>query len=583
MEWKRTVVSLAVLVTLSGASMGAAAPGPEHAELDKRIREVAALPGEPAVFESMGVTAKDLPLRSLESRETVDSPKRRIALLGGLDGNDRGVDAVLGAVRWFKTQAPAAMRQGWTVVAVPCGNPEGWAQLKPTNDSGGKPAVNYPPEDDPKYAEHRYIWRWVAAQAPDLVLQVHGGNRLTWRVPPAHASLGKDLGALPLAAPDSLAMALSRGTPSGLGTVPALMVDARSSDGPALLQAAFKAAANLPRSAMRQAALQRMSRAPLDVAAVLAARYPAEVTIAYIPAVAWSGALRLSRLTVAPAPAEKVRQALSPYLAGEKPALEGTPDVVKLGGHLVFADLAEADGDERAKILALEAAAKYRPDAADAPARYGRYWTDDMFMTCCLLGRAGKLSGERSHHDVAARTLAAYAAKLQRPDGLFVHAPDAPFCWGRGNGFASLGLMEGLTYLPPDHPGRAAILGAYRRQMAALKGVQAPEGTWRQVIDHPESYREVTATAMNLASMARGIRLGWLDASYRPVVDRAWSGLSARIAEDGLLRDVCAGTGAGPTLRYYYDRPAVSGADDRGGAMCLLAALEVAELRGSAR
>jgi unsaturated rhamnogalacturonyl hydrolase len=80
--------------------------------------------------------------------------------------------------------------------------------------------------------------------------------------------------------------------------------------------------------------------------------------------------------------------------------------------------------------------------------------------------------------------------------------------------------------------------------------------------------------------MARGIRLGWLDASYRPSVDRAWRALSAHVVDDGTLIDVCAGTGAGPTRRYYFDRPAVTGADDRGGAMGLLAAMEMYELRG---
>jgi len=41
---------------------------------------------------------------------------------------------------------------------------------------------------------------------------------------------------------------------------------------------------------------------------------------------------------------------------------------------------------------------------------------------------------------------------------------------------------------------------------------------------------------------------------------------------------VCAGTGAGPTKRYYFDRPAVTGPDDRGGAMALTAALDMYEL-----
>ena len=53
--------------------------------------------------------------------------------------------------------------------------------------------------------------------------------------------------------------------------------------------------------------------------------------------------------------------------------------------------------------------------------------------------------------------------------------------------------------------------------------------------------------------------------------------------DDGTVRDVCSGTGAGPTKEYYLNRPVVNGADDRGGAMALLAAIEVETLRRAPR
>jgi hypothetical protein len=49
------------------------------------------------------------------------------------------------------------------------------------------------------------------------------------------------------------------------------------------------------------------------------------------------------------------------------------------------------------------------------------------------------------------------------------------------------------------------------------------------------------------------------------------------VAADGTIIDVCTGTGSGPTHRYYFDRAAVTGADDRGGAMALLASMEMYE------
>jgi rhamnogalacturonyl hydrolase YesR len=176
--------------------------------------------------------------------------------------------------------------------------------------------------------------------------------------------------------------------------------------------------------------------------------------------------------------------------------------------------------------------------------------------------------------DRAAQLLVGYAARLQQPDGIFNHATDGPAAWGRGNGFAAFGLMETLTALPAAHPLRAALLAIFAKQMKGLAAWQAPDGTWREIIDRPGAYREETATAMILTAMTRGMRLGWLDRSYVAVADRAWRALAAHIVEDGGLVDVCSGTGAGPTARYYFDRPAIEGADDRGGAMALVAAME---------
>ena len=80
--------------------------------------------------------------------------------------------------------------------------------------------------------------------------------------------------------------------------------------------------------------------------------------------------------------------------------------------------------------------------------------------------------------------------------------------------------------------------------------------------------------------MARGVARGWLDpATYQPIIDRGWRAVAARVMADGTVRDVCSGTGAGPTKEYYLNRPVVNGADDRGGAMALLAAIEIETLR----
>ena len=53
---------------------------------------------------------------------------------------------------------------------------------------------------------------------------------------------------------------------------------------------------------------------------------------------------------------------------------------------------------------------------------------------------------------------------------------------------------------------------------------------------------------MTTAAMARGVRLGWIDrATYEPIVNRGWNAVAARVNPDGTVRDVCSGTGVGPT------------------------------------
>lgn len=117
--------------------------------------------------------------------------------------------------------------------------------------------------------------------------------------------------------------------------------------------------------------------------------------------------------------------------------------------------------------------------------------------------------------------------------------------------------------------------------MDGMRRHQAADGSWHQVVDEHGTYREFTVTAMVVAAMARGLRLGWLDRSFDEVVERGWRAVQIRISETGDLVDVCTGTGAGrnATREYYLTRPAISGPDDRGGAMALTAALEIHALR----
>ena len=389
------------------------------------------------------------------------------------------------------------------------------------------PQARFRPEDA------QSLPRWLTFQAPDLVVVVGAGNQI--QVEGAR--------------------------------VESIRAGAAVADLEKLL---LTAAAESP---LHGAIVARVRRDPIEMARVLAARYPETPSISYIPAVAWVNTLRLAAITGDASLRARVLDHVRPWLVDGRKLFGDRIQLTAIAGTMVFADMP----DPAAVALADEGARLAAAEKTPGLAQYGGGWTDDMFMAASVLARTGRRPGRHQDFEVAARLLTAYAARLQREDGLFNHAVDGPAAWGRGNGFAAMGLTEALSAMPADHPQRAAILAIYRRQMAAARAQQAPDGMWREVIDEPGAYREESATAMLLTAMARGTRLGWIDGSYLPAVEGAWRALSAHVRDDGTIIDVCASTGGGPTRQYYLERPAITGADDRGGAMALLAAMEMQE------
>jgi len=201
-----------------------------------------------------------------------------------------------------------------------------------------------------------------------------------------------------------------------------------------------------------------------------------------------------------------------------------------------------------------------------------RFWIDDMYMITLAEVQAYRATGDSKYLDRAALEMSAYLDKLQQPNGLFFHAPDAPFFWGRGNGWVAAGMAELLRSLPQSHPRRARILAAYRKMMATLLNYQGRDGMWRQLIDHLESWPETSSTGMFSFAMVTGVKNGWLDKkTYAPAVRRAWLALITYLEPNGDIRYVCEGTGKGTSVQYYLDRRRNTG-DLHGEAPILWAA-----------
>jgi unsaturated rhamnogalacturonyl hydrolase len=451
-----------------------------------------------------------------------------VLLVAGLAGNDESVRMVEQEVRAF--EAVRQDRRRFRLIAIPLANPDATR-------------LQFPPAGIAyrENAESHALWRWIGIHAPDLVI----------------VTCSEDYG---------LTDALSKNNVAGVGSIPA-RVEVKER----ILQALPR---DIPPSEAHRELDRRLGRSGRELAAEMAQVYGHDFNqLTYIPGMALIGQLRLGRIA-------EVERLAAPYINGTKNPLE-RPNSLTLAGHLVFAELAERTTNPRYTELVRNAANLGFTQNGEMKESmpFHDEMSDSVFMAIPLLAKAGKLTGNRKYFDMMSRHLTFMQKLVLRPDGLYRHSPLTDAAWGRGNAFPALGLMLALSDLPTNNPQYSPLLRAFRQHMSALARFQDEDGLWREVIDVPGAYPELSATAMIATAMLRGVNNGWLDwDDYQPLIDKAWRAVLARTSSDGRLLDVCESTNKQRSLNDYLHRAAILDRDPRGGAMVLMFALEMAGL-----
>jgi unsaturated rhamnogalacturonyl hydrolase len=165
---------------------------------------------------------------------------------------------------------------------------------------------------------------------------------------------------------------------------------------------------------------------------------------------------------------------------------------------------------------------------------------------------------------------------------------DSQEFWARGMGWYMMALVDTLDYYPADDPGRKQLLAILGREAAAVAQYQdAKSGLWYDVVNKPGAkgnYLESSSACMFVYALAKGVRRGYLPASYLNNADRGYKGiLSHFIKVDGddvtLTGTVKAsGLGGDPyrdgTFAYYMSEKVVSN-DPKGVGAFLLASAEM--------
>ena len=533
--------------------------------------------------DAAGVARGDTPIAALVHPDAYadESDRHRILLIGGLSGSSSEEDAAAALAVLDAYARSRRLRNRIALSAIPIGNPDGR-----TSDV----ADSYPPQggffNHETNPESRYLWRYAGFMAPDLVLEIRARDSADggeWRYSGQANPLTRALGASPMDADGGLLPAFADGVPNGLGRIPGLRltVSPESAGGELARLARALDARGVEKSPARTALDARRERSPLDVASALVPRYGDTLDpVIYTKGVAISGRLRYAELTGETAAfAEGVESLVAPYLSGGRPWFAESAGGANHAGLVWCDEMHAATGDARYRDVLVSIADLYRGNALgfSPPPCDPDYRTEDFFFSGALMGRAFALTGDASYLDI--QTAFLLSADIQQDDGLFWHCRSSPFYWGRGNGFAALGYAETLTYLPEDHPHRPTLIAAHARHLAALERLQRPSGMLSQLLDVPGSYQELTSVCMVGYAAARGVRMGWLDESHQEFVESLWRAASERVGMDGDVVDGCTGTGAGDSRRFYLDRAAECGQDDRTGNLALWFAVEMERLR----
>ncbi|MBW8687594.1 DUF4350 domain-containing protein [Chitinophaga rhizophila] len=231
-------------------------------------------------------------------------------------------------------------------------------------------------------------------------------------------------------------------------------------------------------------------------------------------------------------------------------------------------------------------------------------WLDGLYMAEPFYAEyAAMHHDEAAFKDITRQFVLMEEHSLDKKTGLLYHGYDesreqrwadkttgrSPNFWGRAMGWYGMALVDALEYYPAAHPGRDSLLQILNRMAVAVKKYQDPaSGCWYQVLDKANAkgnYLEASASSMFVYALAKGVRLGYLPATYSAVAEKGYKGIMKqfiRTAPEGGVNlegtVSVAGLGGDPyrdgSYEYYLSEKVVTN-DPKGVGAYMMAANEM--------
>ncbi len=183
-------------------------------------------------------------------------------------------------------------------------------------------------------------------------------------------------------------------------------------------------------------------------------------------------------------------------------------------------------------------------------------WADTLFMAAFLLLRVGVILKDEEIIEDALNQWYWHINYLQdEATGFYYHGYNnitrdhmSGIYWGRANAWAAYTMSKVGSILPECYlyPKYLDVAGSLNDQLAALKTVQTENGLWRTVLNDPESYEEISASAGIAAAMVeRGNPL------HTKYINKSIEGILANVSADGRVMNVSGGTAVMKDVEGY--------------------------------
>jgi unsaturated rhamnogalacturonyl hydrolase len=194
----------------------------------------------------------------------------------------------------------------------------------------------------------------------------------------------------------------------------------------------------------------------------------------------------------------------------------------------------------------------------------GQMWVDTVFMAGVFLTELGQLTGEDRYIKEGLRQARLHVETLQDgASGLLYHGYSlstndylSGCLWARGNSWVTIAIPEILGIVEGYDQEKEWFRSAIGRQVKGLAAVQSSKGLWHTILNDPGSYEETSAAAGIVYGMLRLGAMGILEEQELALARKGFQAVIERIAADGTVQQVSAGTGIQSAVEDYNRIPA---------------------------